>query len=254
MANGVRTSRAEHRATITLDRPPLNVITIEMLDGIREALVEADADPAVRVVRIEGAGRAFSAGVDIADHVGDRIEPMMDALIALFETFERVDVPTVAVVQGAVLGGGLEVALGCRLCVAREDAKLGQPEIRLGLFAPPASVLLPRIVGERRAFDLLLRGEPIDAATALDWGLVQAVFPEDGFGEAVDRWCAPLEQGSGAAARHAVRAVRDGRTGPPSEAHRALRALYLDGLMATEDAQEGLRAFQEKRPPRFRDR
>jgi cyclohexa-1,5-dienecarbonyl-CoA hydratase len=196
MSNEVRITRQGPRFTITMDRPPLNVVTIEMLRSVRDALVEADADPSVRVVRLEGAGRAFSAGVDVADHVGDRIEPMMDALTSLFETFERIDVPTVAVVHGAVLGGGLELALGCRLCVARDDAKLGQPEIRLGLFAPPASVLLPRLIGERRAFDLLLRGASIDAATALDWGLVQAVFPEEGFGDAVDAWgrCVPRAQ------------------------------------------------------------
>jgi len=254
MSDTVRIRRDGARVTLTLDRPPLNVLTIEMLLAIEAALREADADRSIRVVLIEGAGKAFSAGVDVADHVGERIGPMMDALTSLFTTFERIDVPTIAAVHGAVLGGGLEVALGARMILARDDARLGQPEIRLGLFAPPASVLLPRAIGDRRAAQLLLGGQPIPAAQALAWGLVQAVFPEDGFRESVDAWCAGIEAHSGAALRLAVRAIREGRSGTPAEGHRALHRLYLDDLMPTDDAREGLEAFQAKRPPVWKDR
>jgi cyclohexa-1,5-dienecarbonyl-CoA hydratase len=254
MSEHVRVERNDGRCTITLARPPLNVVTIEMLDAIESALAEADRDSSVRVVLIAGDGKAFSAGVDVQDHIGDRLEPMMDALTRLFSTMERIDVPTVSAVHGAVLGGGLELALGTRLCLARDDAKIGQPEIRLGVFAPPASVLLPRLIGPRRAHDLLLRGGTIDAATALDWGLVNAVFPADGFRTGIDDWCDRLASLSGSSLRLAVRAIREAGGRTADEAHVVLRDLYLQHLMPTEDAREGLAAFQEKRPPVWRHR
>lgn len=254
MSEHVRVRRDGPRVTLTLDRPPLNVLTTAMIVDLDRAIREADADPAVRLVVLDAEGKAFSAGVDIADHVGDRIEPMMDALTSLFTTFDAVDVPTIAVVHGAVLGGGLEVALGTHLVVACEDAKLGQPEIRLGLFAPPASVLLPRIVGPRRALALLLSGATIDAAAALEQGLVNEVLPQDGFREAAAVWCARIERHSGAALRQAVRAARTGCAGTVDAALVAVHRQYLDVLMRTEDAQEGLDAFQNKRSPVWKDR
>ena len=254
MSEHVRVRRDGPRVTLTLDRPPLNVLTTAMIVDLERALRDADADPTARLVVLDADGKAFSAGVDIADHVGDRIGPMMDALTSLFTTFDAISVPTVAVVHGAVLGGGLEVALGTDLVIAREDAKLGQPEIRLGLFAPPASVLLPRILGPRRALDLLLSGDTVDAAAALDLGLVNAVFPADGFTEAASAWCERIERHSGAALRQAVRAARTGAAGAVPEALRAVHRQYLDDLMPTEDAREGLDAFQNKRKPSWKDR
>ena len=254
MSEYVRVRREGPRVTMTLDRPPLNVLTTAMIAELDRAIRAANADPAVRLVVVDAHGKAFSAGVDIADHVGDRIEPMMDALTSLFTTLDAVDVPTLAVVHGAALGGGLEVALGTRLAIACEDAKLGQPEIRLGLFAPPASVLLPRILGPRRALALLLSGDTIGAAVALEHGLVNAVLPADGFREAASAWCARIERHSGAALRQAVRAARTGGQDTIGRALSAVHRQYLDVLMHTDDAQEGLDAFQNKRSPVWKDR
>jgi cyclohexa-1,5-dienecarbonyl-CoA hydratase len=254
MSEHVHVRRDGPRVTLTLDRPPLNVLTTAMIVALERALREADADPSARLVVVDAKGKAFSAGVDIADHVGDRIGPMMDALTSLFTTFDAVSIPTVAVLHGAVLGGGLELALGTDLAIACEDAKLGQPEIRLGLFAPPASVLLPRILGPRRALDLLLSGDTLEAAAALELGLVNAVFPRDGFADAASAWCARIERHSGAALRQAVRAARTGSTGSVESALGAVHRQYLDELMSTADAEEGLDAFQNKRGPVWKDR
>lgn len=236
-------------ARLTLDRPPLNVLTTAMMRAMAEALDAAAATPGVRLVRLDARGRAFCAGVDVGDHMGDALAPMMEALSLLFQAFERCPLPVVAVVQGPALGGGCEVVLGADLCVASEKATFGQPEIKLGVFAPPASVLLPRAVGERRALALLLTGETFSAAEAHAWGLVHKVAAPD----ALEAEAASLVSGllglSGTALRLAKEAVRAARGRPVQDAHEAVSRLYTERLMETRDAHEGLAAFLEKRAP-----
>jgi cyclohexa-1,5-dienecarbonyl-CoA hydratase len=186
--------------------------------------------------------------------MGDKLGPMMETFGKLFETYERMPMPTVAVVHGAALGGGCEVALGTDLCVAAERATFGQPEIRLGVFAPPASVLLPRLAGERRALGLLLSGESISAGEAALFGIVNKVFADESFAEEVDAWLEGLLQLSGAALRQAKRAVVATRGLPLREAHEAVDRIYLDELMQTDDANEGLQSFMEKRKPVWKHR
>lgn len=241
-------------ARITLDRPPVNVLSTEMLGELERLLETAATRREIRVIRIDAVGRMFSAGVDVADHVGERIEPMMDSLLKLFDRLAGVPQPIVAVVSGAALGGGCELVLGADLCLAAEDATFGQPEIRLGLFAPPASVLLPRLIGERRALDLLLTGRTLDAQEALRVGLVNAVFPAADFAHQVECWIDQLLRLSGEGLRQAKRAVRVASALGEGEAQRQLHRIYLDELMRTQDAAEGLASFLEKRSPNWSHR
>ena len=241
-------------ARITLDRPPLNVIDTTMLRALRAAFEEADRRRDVRLIRLDARGKLFSAGVDVADHVGQRIAPMMEALAELFEALERLATPSVAVVHGAALGGGCELVLATDLCFASEKATFGQPEIRLGLFAPPASVLLPRLVGRRRALELLLSGESVSAREAERMGLVNRVFAHEALETEVEGRLAHLLSLSGEALRLAKRAVALGEAGESGEAQRRVHRLYLDELMRTDDAREGLAAFLDKRPPRWTHR
>lgn len=236
-------------ARITLQRPPLNVLSTSMLHELRHALQAAAAASDVRLIRLDAEGKLFSAGVDVADHVGQKIAPMMDALTELFLTLDALPVPLVSVVQGPALGGGCELALATDLCWASERAAFGLPEVRLGLFAPPASVLLPRLIGERRALWLLLSGETLTAAEAQQMGIVNAVFPEERLEREVDERQQRLLSLSGAALRFTKRAVRAARGLAAGEAHRELRRLYVEELMRTHDAGEGLSAFLEKRSP-----
>ncbi len=250
----VRIERDGAEASIVLDRPPLNIVDTAMLLAIADAVDAFAGDDDVRLVRLAASGRMFSAGVDVADHVADRLDPMLDALVSVFTAFERLTCPSIAIVQGPALGGGMELALATDLCVARADATFAQPEIKLGLFAPPASVLLPRRIGERQALGILLTGETLSAVDALRLGLVNKVFPVDGFDEAAHLWCRRMLSLSGVALRIARDAVRIGRSGETAEAHRAVLALYRERLMATADAAEGMRAFQEKRAPHWSHR
>jgi len=254
METTVRLSIEGPLARITLDRPPLNVLTIAMLDTLSGHLERIAEDRTVRVVRLDAIGKVFSAGVDVGDHVGDKVRAMMDSLVRLFESFERVPQPIVAAVHGAALGGGCEVVLGADLRWASDRASFGQPEVRLGLFAPPASVLLPRLIGEGRALQLLLTGETVSAADAERMGLVEAVVPADRFEDEVDARFARLLELSGEALRQAKAAVRAVRDRSPAEGHRALHRIYLDELMQTADAAEGLASFLEKRSPSWSHR
>ena len=236
-------------ATITLDRPPVNVLTTAMMRDLAAMLRRIASERDVRVVRIDAAGKTFSAGVDVGEHLGDLLPAMMDALADLFAAFDEVPQPIVAVVQGACLGGGLEAVLGCDLVVASERATFGQPEIKLGVFAPPATVL-----GLGAATGMLLTGESVTAERALTLGLVNAVFPAEGFGEAARAWVDTVLALSGSALRQAKRALAESSRLPDKEAHAHVHDLYMEDLMATEDAHEGLRAFVAKRPPSWRHR
>jgi cyclohexa-1,5-dienecarbonyl-CoA hydratase len=250
----IRTAVAEGLARITLDRPPVNVLTTAMMRDLAEALRRVAADDAVRVVRLDAAGKTFSAGVDVRDHLGDLLPSMMAALADLFTAFDGVPQPIVAVVQGAALGGGLELVLGCDLVVASERATFGQPEIKIGVFAPPATVLLPRRIGLGAATGLLLTGESVNAAEAERLGLVNEVFAVEGFDAAATAWIEKLLALSGAALRLAKGALRESSRMPVAEAHIRVHDIYMNDLMVTEDADEGLRAFVEKRPAVWKHR
>ena len=246
---GLRVTAEGSVARLTLDRPPLNVLTTAMMEGLAEALDHAAASPDARVVRLDAVGRAFCAGVDVGEHMGDALLPMMEGLARLFAAFERCPLPVVAVVQGAALGGGCEVVLGADLCIASARATFGQPEIKLGVFAPPASVLLPRAVGERRARSLLLTGDTFSAAEAHAWGLVYKVAAPEALEEEAAKVVSNLAGLSGTALRWAKEAVRAARGRSVEEGHAAVSRLYMDRLMTTRDAQEGLAAFLEQRAP-----
>ena len=250
----VHVTIASGLARITLDRPPVNVLTTAMMRDLAAALRRVAADDAVRVVRIDAAGKTFSAGVDVGDHLGDLLPSMMAALADLFVAFANVPQPVVAVVQGAALGGGLELMLGCDLVVASEKATFGQPEIKLGVFAPPATVLLPRRIGVQTAIGLLLTGESVNAVEAKRLGLVNEVFALEGFDAAATAWVDKLLALSGAALRLAKRALRESLPMPVREAHARVHDIYMNDLMATVDADEGLRAFVEKRPAVWKHR
>jgi len=250
----VRIATENGLARLTLDRPPLNVLTTATMEELASALTAASSREDVRVIRLDALGKHFCAGVDVADHEGDRLAPMMRALEALFLAFEKTPQPVVAVAQGACLGGGLELVLACDLAVASAAATFGQPEIKLGVFAPPASVLLPRVAGLGIARGMLLTGEPITAAEAKACGIVHAVAEPEGLEGEAERFVAKLLALSGAALRQAKRAVLEASGLPLRRAHERVHGIYMDELMATADAAEGLRAFVEKRPPVWKHR
>ena len=242
-----------HRATITLRRPPLNILTIGMLDALRSRAQEADRRD-VRVLVLRGEGKAFSAGVDVAEHTEGKVGEMVRAFHGALEALLAFPAPTVAVIHGPCLGGGLELALACDLAYAAEAATFGQPEVDVGVFPPFAVAVLPRLVGERRAREITLLGRRFNAAEAKAWGLLNDCFADTEFPAAVERVIASLAAHSGAVSRVTKRAHVLARTLSFDQAWVAIDRLYVNELMHLQDAREGLAAFLAKRKPEWRDR
>lgn len=239
-------------ARLTFNRPPLNVLNIAMMREINSALDHFDQATA-KVLVIAAAGKAFSAGVDVAEHTADKVGEMIEVFHGMFRRLDRLDVPTVAIVQGAALGGGCEVALFCDMVLTSDKARFGQPEIKVGVFPPIAAVMLPRLVSRAKALELLLAGETIDAGEAYRLGLVNRVVPPDQLQAAADEMIGKLASLSGVVLRMTRRAARLGGQGAFGEALNQVESLYLGELIKTHDANEGLAAFLEKRPPVWED-
>ncbi len=254
MNESVRYREQYDVARITLARPPLNIMTIEMLDAISDALGRAALNPSLKVLVLEAEGRAFSAGVAVEDHLPDRVRPMLEAFHRIFRDLRALDCLTIAAVQGPALGGGAELVAFCDLVIASEKATLGQPEVKIGLFAPVAVLRYPARIGAARTLRLLLSGEVIDAVEAARLGLIDRIVPADRLAEAVDLEVERFRAQSAVVLRLTKRAVRDSLGVPFDEALAALEAVYQYELMTSEDAAEGLRAFLEKRKPIWKDR
>lgn len=240
-------------ATITLDRPPLNILTIEMMRELDAALDVVSASKHLKAVVLRAEGKAFCAGVDVADHVPERVDVMIRGFSRLFTHLRELPVPTIAVVQGAALGGGTELAIGCDLVLAGSSARFGQPEIKLGVFPPIAAAFFPRLTGYQQAARLLFTGAVISADEALQLGLVTAVAPDGELAAHLETLLAQLRGLSAATLRLAKRALRYGADSGGSAGLEAIETLYLTDLMATADAAEGINAFMEKRRPIWRD-
>jgi cyclohexa-1,5-dienecarbonyl-CoA hydratase len=235
---------------ITLNAPKANVLDAAMLGGIAAA-VEANATQrGLKAIVFEGAGKHFSFGASVEEHQAAQVADMLKQFHALFRQLIDVAIPTVALVRGQCLGGGLELASFCSWIFANERAHFGQPEIKLAVFPPMASVLLPWRVGGAGALDLCVSGRSIDAAEAHRIGLVHDVSedPAARFETFFSEQLAPL---SASSLRYAERAARLSLKNTLARDLPQLESMYLDGLMKTPDANEGITAFIEKRKPNY---
>jgi len=240
-------------ARISFARPPLNILNIAMMREIGEALDECgrQADLAAIVFDAAEGSRAFSAGVAVEEHVPETIVEMLDSFHNIFRKLNRISRPVIAVVDGAALGGGCELVAACDIVIASDRAKFGQPEIKLGVFPPVAAVLLPRIVGDKKAREMILLGEVIDAAEALRYGLASYVEPSTELETRTDRILTSLRELSSSSLAMA-RGALSLAAADFDQSLRAVEDCYLNELMKTEDAGEGLRSFMEKRKAQWR--
>lgn len=233
---------------LRLDRPKANLIDAEMIGALDAALREWRAKPEIRGVLLDAEGPHFSFGASVEEHLPGQCAQMLASLNALLLAMLEFPAPILVAVRGQCLGGGLEVALASSMIFAAENAQFGQPEMKLGVFAPAASVLLPYRVNQPTAEDLLFSGRSIGAAEALACGLVQAVV-HDPEAAAVEHFKQHLANKSGASIECAVTAARVRMVRDVRRDFAEVERLYLDELMQTRDAHEGLNAFIEKRPP-----
>jgi len=238
---------------ITLNDPPLNILDIAMLEELRDAIGRVGNDRHALIIDAAGE-KAFSAGASVHDHLGDRVATMLDRFHDCFRLLAKLDVVTVAIVRGAALGGGCELAMACDFVLASDRAKFGQPEINLGVFPPVAAYQLSHLAPPRRGLELLLTGDTIDAATAERLGLVNAVFPVAEMSARCDEWLGKLYRQSASSVRFAKKAFRLAQSADFVDRLAAVERLYLEELMKSDDANEGLNAFVEKRKPVWQGR
>ncbi len=241
--------RIERRtAWVTLNRPPLNILDIRVTEALDAALQRAL--PESDFVVFQGAGpKAFSAGAEIADHTPERVGKMLSAFHAIFHRLSKADCVKIAAVHGFCLGGGMELATFCDFVFATESAQFGQPEIKLGCFPPVAMVTLPHLIGMRAAADLILTGRQIGAAEAQRFGLVTRVVPDSELRDAVGKLLEELRALSPSVLQLTRKTFWNLHSAEFAKQLEEVERVYLSVLMKTHDAQEGIRAFLEKRKP-----
>jgi cyclohexa-1,5-dienecarbonyl-CoA hydratase len=240
-------------ATLTLERPPANIMHIEMMEGVNAALLGLRDRHQLKVLVLRGAGGTFSGGVDPADHRRERIARLRQVFHRILETIRLLDVVSIAAVRGAAAGGGFELALGCNLVVAGESARFSLPDVRTGLFPPVASVVLPRVAPRRKAMEWILLGEEIPARELAAFGLVNRVVPDGEFDARLADLVRQLAANSGPVLQLARRAQAESYYATYEEALYKVENLFLRDLQALADSQEGVQAALEGRSPKWRN-
>lgn len=240
---------------LTINRPPVNVMDFQTINEISSALGEVQKDTESRVLLIRGAGsRAFCAGVEVKDHIGDMVPKMMTGFERMIKLLRNLSKPSIAVVNGVALGGGCEVVAACDMAIASEKAQLAQPEIKLGGLAPAAAALFPRIMPEKKAFELILLGDNISAHEAEKIGLVNSVVPDAELDAAAEKLASRFLEKTPLGLKLVKEAFYQAAN--TADFNTAIRAATELGIKSwqTEDAQEGLKAFLEKRPPVWKNK
>jgi cyclohexa-1,5-dienecarbonyl-CoA hydratase len=231
---------------LSLSRPKANLIDAAMIAALDQALSEHLANPGVSAVVLDAEGPHFSFGASVEEHLPAQCAAMLQSLHGLLRRMIESPVPILIAVRGQCLGGGLELALAGHLLFVAADAALGQPELKLGVFAPAASCLLPEVAGPQHALDLLISGRSVTGAQAVAMGIAYAAAP-DPTAAAIAYFDEHLKSKSGSSLRYAVKAARLDYVARVKAKLDAVERLYLDELMTTHDAVEGLQAFIAKR-------
>jgi cyclohexa-1,5-dienecarbonyl-CoA hydratase len=238
-------------ARIELRHPPLNVIDIPMMEELCDALKDLDARPDISAIILSAQGKAFSAGVDVAAHTPDKVEEMLTKFHGVIRALVATKKVTIAAVHGHCLGGGAELAMVCDIVYTTESAQWGFPEIKLGCYPPVACTALAAMVGQKRAADLILTGRTISGKEAAEIGLASRAVSENELSNAVEECVAHLRRLSPAALAVAKKASYAWDSMHFDKGLARAEKIYFEELMKTEDAHEGIRAFVEKREPKW---
>lgn len=250
----VRFDAKDGVAFITLASPPLNILSVAMMDDLTAALERAAADRALLAVVISAEGRAFSAGADIGEHRPEQAPAMIAAFGRLFALLGAIELPVVMAVDGPALGAGFELAMMADILLATDQSTFGQPEIRLGFFAPVGVTALPARVGLQRAIEITCTGRTYTATEMADMGLVRRVVGPEQLGPALESVLSDLRRASPLVMRMNVRVLRQSLGQRFEVACPAAERIFLDELMVTEDVREGIASFYEKRRPAWKNR
>ena len=238
---------------LRLSRPKANLVDAAMIEALDKALAELGGNRELGAIILDAEGPHFSFGASVEEHLPDQCAAMLGGLHRLVLRMVESPVPLLVAVRGQCLGGGLELALAGHLMFVAPDASLGQPEMKLGVFAPAASCLLPELIGPARSLDLLVSGRSITGAEAAAMGIAHEAVADPEHA-ALAYFEEHLKPKSASSLRHAVKAARLDYVARVKDKIRAVERLYLDELMATHDAVAGLEAFIAKRSPQWQHR
>jgi cyclohexa-1,5-dienecarbonyl-CoA hydratase len=233
MFKNIKFDVSEGVAKLVLARPPVNVLNIEMMKEINEALQSLQDKTDVKLLVISAEGKMFSAGVDVGEHTADKVNDMISTFHKMFRLLRTSRVPSLAVVHGSALGGGCELAIFCDMILASENSKFGQPEIKVGVFAPIACLAMTKILGPKKSFELNLTGDVIDAAEALRIGLVNKVVPADKLAGDAEEYVKKFMSLSAEVIAQTRMALNKAYNRSFEPTLSEIETLYLDSLMKT---------------------
>ncbi|HEX6174854.1 MAG TPA: enoyl-CoA hydratase-related protein [Candidatus Binatia bacterium] len=252
---GLNKEKSPRVTYLTIEHPPVNVLGIELLRELEQELTACAADSTTDVVILRGAGtRAFSSGVDIRDHTREKVPEMLEIVHGVIRKLLGLPQVTIAAVRGVCFGGGCELATSCDLIVAAEDSSFATPEIHVGCYPPVALARFSTLIGYHRAAEMILTGRRYSAREALDLGLINRVFAKDQFNDGLTLLLDELLSKSGAVMRIALKGLRELSLRDFSGALSRSEEIYCRELLRTEDVDEGVRAFLEKRMPNWKHR
>ena len=256
MAEGkfIKVNKEKQVARITLDRPKHNVLDIEMMKEFNLELEKIASDDDLKCVVITGEGRSFCAGVEVSDHTPEKVDEMVFVFNRIFELINLIDIPVIAAVNGACLGGGLEVAIAADIVIASEKAILGQPEVKLGFFPPYAAIRLPELVGTAKAIEICTTGKSYSAADAETMGFVSKAVAIDQFEETVESYIKEISHASPLILKLNKRAVKRHIGTNFHQAVQLSSDYFLNTMMKTKDTLEGIKSFEEKRRPDWKNK
>lgn len=250
----IRLEKTDGVARITFDRPKHNVFNIEMMRAFNGVLKDLVVEGDLKCVVLFGEGKSWCAGVDVGDHKPEMADEMIATFDESFKYIHALKIPTIAAVQGACLGGGMEYAIACDIIIASERASFGQPEVRLGFLPPYAAVRLPHLVGPAKAVEVCATGKIYSAQEARQLGFVSRVVAKESFPDEVEKCIKEISASSPLILRLNKQAVNSHLGMPLDDALSSVNDLFLNTLMKTEDTLEGIASFYEKRKPVWKNR
>ena len=241
-------------ARIILNRPKHNVFNIEMMEELTTLLGDLNINADLKCVVISGTGPSWCAGVEVADHKPEMAPDMIRVFNTLLKQIHALSIPSIAAVNGACLGGGMEVAIACDMVAASKTAVFGQPEIKLGFLPPYAAVRLPQLVGPAKAIEICTTGRRYSAEALYHMGLIAELLEADAFEEGLSKLVKEIQHCSPLIIRLNKKAVNNHLGMDLDQALDSVGDLFLNELMKTEDTQEGIQSFEEKRRPIWKNK
>ncbi len=250
----IKFSRTKGRADLILNRPPRNLLNVEMLEEIVDALGEAREDESLKALVIKGASNNFCGGIELRERTSERVGLIMPLFTRMFSYLNEICGLTIAAVEGEVSDGGFEIAAFCDVCIATEGSTFCHPEISFGQYPLIAAAILPRLVGRNRALDWIISGDRISSREAYRAGMINRLVRDGELMTEVDRYADKIASYSAPSVVWAKRAVDRSLYAPAMEAMRTSESTYMIELLNNIDPHEGLSAAIEGRPPRWRDK